>query len=77
MVGDGGVGVPAASAGLTVTVTEADDGSVSTVDALSVTCSSKAYVSPTVSVPAVTEHVSVSLPLAPVPLFTVHWVAAT
>jgi hypothetical protein len=43
--------------------------------ALSVTCSSNAYVSPVVNVFAAIEHVSVAPPTAPVPPFTAHWLA--
>jgi hypothetical protein len=69
---DEGVGVPATRAELTVTVAEADDDSVSGVDALSVTRSSKMYVAPTVSVFVGMEHVSVAPAVAAVPLFTTH-----
>jgi hypothetical protein len=40
MVGDGGVGVPATNAELTVTADDADDASICGDEALSVTCSS-------------------------------------
>ena len=60
----------------TVTVGEAVDVAVTGVVALSVTFSSNAYVLPAVSVLAAMLHVSVAPPIAPLPLFTAHWVAA-
>ncbi len=45
--------------------------------ALSVTCNSKAYVSPAVSVLPATVQVTVAPPEAPVPLLTAHWVVVT
>jgi hypothetical protein len=57
-------------------VEDAPDVCVSGVEALSVTLNSKLYVSPTVSVLAAIEQVSVVPPAAPEPLFTAHWVVA-
>ena len=76
-IGDPGVGLPAVSPGLTVTVEEDEDKLVSDVDALSVNLSFSAYVSPPVSVFAAMEQVSVAPAIASVPLFTVHWVVDT
>ena len=57
---------------LTVTVDEADDVNISGVDALSVTLSSNAYVSPAINVPAAMLHVCVEWAEAPSPLPTSH-----
>jgi hypothetical protein len=60
----------------TVTVRDGADTSVSGAVALSVTLSSKLYVSPTVSVPPAIVQVTVP-DEAPEPLLTAHWVART
>ena len=76
MLGDEGLGDPAdVSAAVTVTVEDAPDVTVSTVDALSVTWSSKVYVLPAVNVLAAMLHVSVAPASAPLPLGTAHCVA--
>ncbi len=61
----------------TVTVEDAAEVWVSGVFALSVTCNSKVYVSPAVSVLPGMSQVTVAPAEAPVPLLTAHWVVAT
>ena len=72
------VGVDGAvSLDFTVIVLEADDVVVSAVVALSVTCSSKLYVSPEVSVFADMLHVTVLPAFCADPVSTAHCVAVT
>jgi hypothetical protein len=74
IVGEVGVGSPATNAKLTATVDETGDNCVSGDTALSVTCSSNVYVSPTVSALAGMMH-DTPPALTPLPLGMLHIVA--